>query len=299
MDLSIITVSYNDREVLDVTLDAVFKSQTRYSYEMIVVNNKSPDSSMDMVREKYLSNPQFAPRLKLIENDANLGFGKGNNIGMKAATGDYILLLNSDTKVDPNNFEEMVTFMKSRPDVGIATCKLVRADGNIDAPSRRSEPDPKVSFYRLSGLQKLFPKWFGAYNVLNSNVDEDTQLEACSGAYMIMSRAAYHATGGFDERFYHYGEDLDLCRMVREAGLKIWWHPKTKCVHYRGQASKKEPQKNLYAFHEAMWTYYDKWYRKEYSFLMDAFVYIGIWGRYYAKSFANSLRPANKQFVSK
>ncbi len=298
MDLSIVTVSYNDREVLDVTLEAVFNSVTNYSYEMIVVNNNSPDRSFDMVREKYFSKPEFAEKMKLIENEANLGFGKGNNIGMRSAKGDYILLLNSDTKLAPDNLEEMISFMKSRPDIGIATCKLIKPNGEIDKASRRSEPNPKTAFYRLSGLQFLFPKKFGAYNVLNSDIDQDSEIEACVGAYMMISRAAYEATGGFDERFYHYGEDLDLCHMVRKAGYKIWWHPKTTCIHYRGQSSKKEPKKNLYAFHEAMWIYYDKWYRKDFNIFMDIFVYVGVWTRYYLKVLRNMMRPKNKQFVS-
>jgi GT2 family glycosyltransferase len=297
-DLSIVTVSYNDREVLEVTLDAVFASNMqKYNYEMILVNNASPDGSIDMVREKYLTNPATAAKLVMIESGANVGFGKGNNNGMRVAKGDYILLLNSDTKLEPDNLEIMLDFMKSRPDVGAATCKLVTRNGEIDKPSRRSEPNMKNSFYRLSGLQQLFPKRFGAYNLMNSDPSEESELEALSGAYMMMSRAAYEAVGGFDERFYHYGEDLDLCRMIREAGFKIWWYPKTNCVHYRGQSSKKEPQKNLHSFHNAMWTYYDKWYRKDSNFLIDGVVYCGIWGRYYLKSGLNMLRK--EKYVSK
>jgi GT2 family glycosyltransferase len=297
MDLSIITVSYNDREVLKVTLDSVFNSQTQYSYEMILVNNASPDGSIDMVKEEFLTKPDYAAKLQIIEAGGNLGFGKGNNLGMKVAKGDYILLLNSDTKLDPDNLEVMINFMKSRPDIGIATCKLVRANGEIDPASRRSEPNLMRSFYRLFGLQALFPKWFGAYNVLNSDPSKDGPLEACSGAYMIMSRAAYEATGGFDERFYHYGEDLDLCRQVREAGLKIWWHPATACIHYRGQASKKTPQKMLRAFYNANWIYYKKWYSKKYWHLMDLPVYSANKFLYFLNSLQNLLRK--EKYVSK
>lgn len=299
MDLSIITVSYNDKEVLDVTLEAVYASKTKYTYEMIIVNNDSPDDSMQMVRQKYLSKPEISAKTVVIENKTNLMFAKGNNVGLKAAKGDYMLLLNSDTKLDEDNLEEMLHFMKSRPDVGIATCKLVKPDGTLDAASRRSEPNPTIAFYRLSGLQFMFPKRFGAYNILNSDIEQDSEIDACVGAYMMLSRKAYEATGGFDERYISYGEDLDLCRMVRESGLKIWWHPKTSCIHFKGQSSKKTPQKALYAFHQAMWIYYDKWYRKNSSIFLDIFVYSGVWGRYYWKTFRNFFRPVNKKFVSK
>lgn len=299
MDLSIITVSFFDKAALDVTLEAIFKSTTKYSYEVIVVNNASPDGSMDMVREKYYSNPNYKDKLKLIDNDSNLGFGKGNNIGMQAATGDYILLLNSDTKVDPDNFDIMLDFVKSRPDVGIATCKLVKPDGSLDAASRRSEPDPKVAFYRLSGLQYLFPKKFGAYNVINSDINQESELDACVGAYMLISRKAYQLTHGFDEDFFMYGEDLDLCKRVRDEGLKIWYYPKSSCVHFKGQSSKRTPQKMIYYFHQTMWLYYKKHYQAKYNIFMDIFVYCGVWGRYLLKSFLNLLRPKNRRFVSK
>jgi len=297
MDLSIITVSYNDKEQLSVTLDAVFASQTNYRYEMILVNNASPDGSIDMVKEKYLGRPELAAKIKLIESKANLGFGGGNNLGLKAAQGDYILLLNSDTKVDPDNLQVMMDFMKSRPDVGAATCKLVMSNGEIDRASRRSEPNLVRSFFRLFGLQSLFPKLFGGYNMLNSDPEKEGELEACTAAYMMISRKCYEAVGGFDERFFMYAEDLDLCRRIREAGFKIWWYPKTSCIHFRGQSSKKTPQKMLKAFHDANWIYYKKWYSQKYWHLMDPFVYVANYGLYAWKLVLNFLRK--EKYVSK
>lgn len=299
MKLSIITVPYKCRDALDVTLEAVYKSQVNFDYEVIILDNDSQDGTSEMVREKYLSKPEIAAHTQFIENGSNLGFPVANNIGMVMAKGDYILLLNPDTKVDVDNFQVMMDLMESRPDIGIATCKLIKPTGELDAASRRSEPDPKTAFYRLSGLQYLFPKKFGSYNVLNSNLDEESELDACVGAYMFMSRECYQKTNGFDERFYMYGEDLDLCKRAREAGFKIWYFPQTKCIHYKGQSSKRAPQKSLYAFHDAMWIYYDKHYRAKYNIFMDAFVYVGVWGRYYWKSIRNLMRPKAKQFVSK
>ncbi len=299
MKLSIIIVPYKCKSALDVTLEAVFASQVNFDYEVIILDNDSQDGTVEMVNEKYLSKAELAGRTHLIENGENLGFPKANNIGMRKSRGEYILLLNPDTKVDSDNFQKMMDLMESRPDIGMATCKLLAIHGGIDPASRRSEPNPKTAFYRLSGLQFLFPKKFGAYNVLNGDINQESELEACSGAYMFLSRKCYEVTKGFDESFYMYGEDLDLCKRTREAGLKIWYYPHTSCVHYKGQSSKRAPQKSLYAFHDAMWIYYDKWYRKDSNIFMDAFVYSGIWGRYYYKSFLNLLRPKNKRFVSK
>lgn len=297
MKLSIIIVLYNARDVIETTLDAVFASTAPFSYEVIIVDNASPDDAVEVIKHKYLTRPEIAAKTKLILNSQNDGFGIGNNIGMKEATGEYILLLNSDTKLDPDNLQKMVEFMESRPDVGAATCKLVMANGEIDKASRRSEPNLVRSFFRLFGLQKLFPKLFGGYNLLNKDPNVESEQEACSGAYMMMSRKAYEKTGGFDERFFMYAEDLDLCRSIRESGLKIWWYPKTVCIHYRGQSTKKTPQKMLFAFYDAMWLYYKKWYSKKYYHLMDLPVFIGTRLLYYLKTVQNFFRK--NKYVSK
>lgn len=297
MKLSVILVLYNARDVIEVTLDALYASKVDFDYEVIIVDNNSPDDSVQIIKDKYLSDPAVAAKTKLIFNSENFGFGIGNNIGMKQATGDYILLLNTDTKISPENLQVMVDFISKRPDIGAATCKLIKADGQIDPASRRSEPNLVRSFFRLFGFQSLFPKVFGGYNLLNKDPNISSELESCSGAYFLMSREAYEKTGGFDERFFMYGEDLDLCRSIRESGLKIWWHPETTCVHYRGQSSKKTPQKTLFAFYDAMWIYYKKWYSKKYFHLLDPVVFLGTRLLYYWKYFQNLFRK--EKIVSK
>ncbi len=287
MTLSIIILLYNSRDVIEVTLDSVFASKVNFPYEVIIVDNNSPDDGVELVKTKYLSRPELASKIKLILRDSNDGFGIGNNAGLKQAVGDYLLLLNSDTKLSPENLEIMVDFMKTRPDIGAATCKLIKADGEIDLASRRSEPNLARSFFRLFGFQKLFPKIFGGYNMLNKSPDIESEIEACSGAYTLMSRKAYEVSGGFDERYFMYAEDLDLCRTIRESGLKIWWYPKTTCVHFRGQSTKKTSQKMLHAFYHANWIYYKKWYSTKYYHLMDLPVYFANWSLYYFKSVLN------------
>lgn len=297
MKLSIVIPLYNSANVIEVTLDAVYASQVNFPYEVLVVDDKSPDNGVQLIQEKYLSKPEIAAKTKLILKATNDGFGITNNVAMKESTGDYILLLNSDTKLSPENLQVMVDFMDSRPDVGAATCKLVKGDGEIDAASRRGEPNLMRSFFRLFGLQALFPKVFGGYNLLNKDPNEETELESCSGAYMIMRRDAYEKTGGFDPRYYMYAEDLDLCRSIREAGYKIWWYPKTTCIHFRGQSTKKTPTKMLFAFYDAMWIYYKKWYSKRYFHIMDIPVFIGTRLLFYYKVALNFFRK--DKYVSK
>ncbi len=297
MKLSIIIPLYNSANVIEVTLDAVFASKVNFDYEVILVDDKSPDNGVELIQEKYLSQPELAKKIKLILKPTNDGFGITNNTGMKEATGDYILLLNSDTKLSPENLQTVVDFMQTRPDIGAVTCKLVKGNGEIDPASRRAEPNLVRSFFRLFGLQKLFPKTFGAYNLLNKDPNVESELECCSAAYMMMSRPAYQNSGGFDPRFYMYGEDIDLCRTIRESGLKIWWYPKTTCIHYRGQSTKKTPQKMLFAFYDAMWIYYKKWYSKKYWHIMDIPVFLGTRVLYWTKSVQNYFRK--DKYVSK
>ncbi len=297
MKLTITFVLYNARSVIETALDSVYASKVNFDYEVIIVDNTSPDDSVDFIQKKYLSQPDIAAKTKLILNDHNAGYGIAHNIALREAKGDYLLILNTDIKLELDNLQTMVDFMESRSDVGAATCKIVLANGEIDKASRRSEPDLIKSFFRLFGLQKLFPKSFGQYNMLHKDPSQQSELDVCSGAYMMMSRAAYEATGGFDERFFMYGEDIDLCRQIREVGFKIWWYPKTSCVHFRGQSTKKTPNKMLFAFYNAMWIYYKKWYSAQYFHLLDPFVYLATRMLYLWKILQNALRK--EKYVSK
>ncbi len=291
MDLSIIIVPYKSKDVLDVALSAVYGSRVNFSYEVILIDNgsESDDGTAEMIRQKYLSDPDKAQKTTYFPNP-NEGFPIGNNRGMSMAKGEYMLLLNPDTKLEPDNLQIMMDFMKSRPDVGIATAKLIKGNGELDWACRRSEPNPWRSFARLFGLQKLFPKIFGGYNVMSKDIDEETEIDACVGAYMFFHRRIFDLTKGFDEDFFMYGEDLDLCKRVREAGFKIWYYPKTTCYHYKGQSSKKSSKRSLQAFHDAMWIYYRKHYAKKYGVLFSALVYVGVKLQYGYKITRNAFR---------
>jgi GT2 family glycosyltransferase len=298
MDISIVFVSYRSKDVLKVALPAVYNSVTKYSYEVIIVDNDSSDDTVEFLEKEFLSNPTYAAKTKIIRNENN-GFGGGNNRGIDDARGDFILILNCDTKVSPDTLEIMTDFMKSRSDVGISTCKLVKANGELDWACRRSFPDPWVSFFRLSGLSKLFPKnkKLAAYNLTYKSVDEETEIDSCSGAFSFVSRACMEKIKGFDLDYFMYGEDLDLCFRAKQAGFKVWYYPKTTTVHYRGHTSKREPKRTLYAFHDAMWIFYKKHLYPKYPRPFSWLVYVGIWSRYYVKLLENMLRK--EKYVSK
>ncbi len=291
MDLSIIFVNYKDKQHLLDALDAVYSSKVNFSYEAIVVDNDSQDDSLDAVRARFFSDPAKAAVTQLVPN-VNNGFVGGNNLGISLASGEYTLLLNCDTKLSPETLQVMMDFMKSRPDVGISTCKLVKRNGELDWACRRSFPDPWVSFFRLSGLSKLFPnsKTLAAYNLTYKSVDEETEVDSCVGAFMFISPACMKAIQGFDTDYYMYGEDLDMCFRAKQAGFKVWYYPKTTTIHYKGQSSRKAPKRALYAFHDAMWIFYRKHLQQKYPAPFNWLVYVGIWGRYYVKLIQNMLR---------
>ncbi len=308
MKLSVIIVSYKCKDKLKVTLDAVLASQVDFDYEIILVDNGSQDGTVEMVEQEYLLHTLPSPGgaafpkigkeggvgsvpITLITN-TNEGFAKGNNRGLKVSKGEYKLLLNPDTKVAPETLQVMMDFMKSRPDVGISTCKLLKGDGTLDLACRRSLPNPWNGFMRVTGLSFLFPssKLASGYNLTSADVDTEMEVGSCVGAFMFVSPSCYEKIGLLDEDFYMYGEDLDWCKRAGDAGFKVWYYPKTVTLHYKGSSSKRAPWRMLYYFHQTMWVYYRKHLKKSYPFFLNWLVFVGIWARFMLQLTKNILR---------
>lgn len=271
MDLSIIIVNYNTKELLKQTIQSVIDNTENISYEIIVVDNASVDGSVDMVNKDY-------PQVRIIENTENLGFSKANNKGIKIACGRCIMLLNSDTYVLESCLESCINYMDKYKDIGTVGCKVVLANGKLDHACKRGFPTPEASLYYLLKLDKLFPKVkkFGQYKMSYVLEDDISEVDSLTGAFMIVRREVIEKIGGLDEAFFMYGEDIDWCYRIREAGYKIMYYPKVKIIHYKGQSSKKKRLKTIYEFHRAMYLFYKKHYYKKYNFLVTLFVYIGI-----------------------
>ncbi|MCY6484520.1 glycosyltransferase family 2 protein [Clostridium aestuarii] len=271
MDLSIIIVNYNTKELLKQTIQSVIDNTQNISYEIIVVDNASVDGSCDMVNKDY-------PQVKVIKNTDNLGFPKANNKGIKIASGRYVMLLNSDTYVLENCLESCINYMDKYEDIGALGCKLVLANGELDHACKRGFPTPEASLYYLLKLDKLFPevKKFGQYKMSYVFEDEISEVDSLTGAFMIVKREVIKKIGVLDETFFMYGEDIDWCYRIKEAGYKVMYYPEVRTIHYKGQSSKKKRLKTIYEFHRAMYIFYNKHYYKKYNFLVTLFVYIGI-----------------------
>lgn len=253
------------------------------SAEVIVVDNGSSDGTLEWL--KLWSMKHEAYNIKSIKND-NTGFASGNNIGIKQASGRYILILNPDTKLEPNALQTMLDFMEKRPEVGIAGCKIIKPDGKLDLACRRRFPNPWNSFQRLILLNNK------NYNYGDISENQEMEVDSVVGAFMMIRRIGMSENrnvgesdfrlpdGNYlDEDFFMYGEDLDLCWRCKEAGFKVWYYPKTFITHYKGSSSAKIPFRALKWFHDAMWIFYKKHYQNRYPFFLNWLVFGGIYLR--------------------
>ena len=271
MDLSIIIVNYNTNKLLANTIQSVINTVASIKYEIIVVDNASIDGSIEMLKQQY-------PQVNLIENKDNLGFPKANNIGIKEATGRYILLLNSDTIVLGNCLQRCLDYMDSNIEVGALGCKLLLANGNLDHACKRGFPTPEASLSYILKLHKLFPasKKFGQYTLNYLPNNEINEVDALTGAFMMVRKEVINKVGLLDETFFMYGEDLDWCFRIKEAGYKVVYYPEAVTIHYKGGSSKRKRYKTIYEFHRAMYIFYNKHYRNKYNFIVTGIVFVAI-----------------------
>jgi GT2 family glycosyltransferase len=247
IDLSIIIVNYNVKEFLQNLIHSIEKASNNLSTEIIVVDNASTDGSVELIKSKF-------PSIILIENKSNLGFGKANNQGLKISNGNFILLLNPDTIVSEETFLKMIEFFKNNPEAGLATPKILNPDGSLQLGCRRSFPGPWTSFCKVTGLSNLLPnsRIFARYNLTYLPENQTNEVDAISGSFMMMKREVYEKVGGFDEQFFMYGEDLDLCYRIQKAGFKVFYVHSTQIIHYKGESTKRSDIDELRVFYEAM-----------------------------------------------
>jgi GT2 family glycosyltransferase len=247
IDISIIIVNYNVKEFVKNLLFSLHKALENYSSEIIVVDNASSDGSVEDIREKF-------PYVKVINNKDNVGFGKANNQGLEISEGKYIVLINPDTIVREDTFKKIIEFMKSKPEAGMTTCKVLNPDGTLQLACRRSFPGPWTSLTKITGLSKLFPnsKLFAKYNLTYLDENKISEVDAISGSFMMFTREVYEKVGGFDPQFFMYGEDLDLCFRTQQAGYKVYYIPDTEIIHYKGESTKRSSIDETKIFYNAM-----------------------------------------------
>jgi GT2 family glycosyltransferase len=272
--VSVLVVSYNVRELLLDTLQALFASRD-VDLEVVVVDNASEDGSAEAVEERY-------PHVRVIRMRSNVGFGRANNAGFGECHGRFVLLLNPDVLAAPDCVARLADFLLVHSEAGAVGPKLTRPDGGLDLAARRSFPSPMVALYRILGLSRLFPnsRRFGRYNLSHVSPDQLQEIDAGTGACLMLRRAAIERVGFFDPDFFMYGEDLDLCYRIKEGGWKVYYLPSATAIHVKGAASRQYTQRMLWQFHSAMWTFHDKHYADDLPAFGNGLIWAGIWLRW-------------------
>lgn len=254
MQLSILIVNYNVTALLRKCLASVEKFAQHVDYEVIVVDNNSPDASWKILVEEF-------PKVKFIASEKNGGFAFANNLAAKYATGKFLLLLNPDTELEDNYLAEILNFAETQKNFGCLGVRMHDAAGNFLPESKRSVPGIINSF------EKLFLP-FGAKksskNYYRNDISETdiSETEVITGAFMLIERSVYLDIGGLDERYFMYGEDIDICCTLLNSGRKNWYYGKASILHYKGESTVKN-RKYYEIFYGAMQIYLDKYYRKQ------------------------------------
>ena len=233
MKISIIIVSYNVKFYLEQCLLSVRKATEGIEAEVIVVDNRSKDGSVEYLRRRFRE-------VTFVASNHNLGFARANNLAIKRAKGEYVLLLNPDTILGEEVLKESIRFMDCHPNAGGLGVKMLKCDGGAAMESRRGLPSPLTAFYKMCGLCNKYPKSrrFGKYYMSYLPWDEPARIEVISGAYCLMRHTAIDKVGMLDEDFFMYGEDIDLSYRLLKGGFENWYLP-VSILHYNGESTHK------------------------------------------------------------
>jgi len=255
LELSIVIVSYNVRDLLQQALDSLIDAAEGLQHEIFVVDNASKDHTVEMVHEKY-------PQVHLIVNQKNIGFSKANNQAIEKAIGKYILVINPDTITSVDTLHKVIHFMNQHEEAGGLGVRMINAQGKFLGESKRGLPTPWVAFSKFLGFSKFFPtsKLFNRYYMGWINEYETAEIEVLAGAFMLLKKKALDQIGLFDESFFMYGEDIDLSYRLSLAGFKNYYFPETYIIHFKGQSTRKLSWRYIRSFYGAMFIFVRKYF---------------------------------------
>lgn len=285
-DISICIVSFNTRDLLRGCLESLISDSTRYSCEIIIADNGSTDGTIEMLAEEF-------PQVKVIQNSENLGYTIPMNQALRAGSGRYFMQLNPDTVIQPGLLNGLVEFMDSHPQAGICTPKVLNRDGTFQKQCRRSAARPWDAITYVLGLSSLFPRsrLFGRYLMAYLPEDETDEVEAVSGSCMVIRSEVIDQIGCLDEQFFAYQEDSDFCFRARKAGWRVYYYPAVRIIHFGGHGgSRFVPYRGVFAWHRSFYLYYRKHLARDYFFLVNWLVYLGIGMKLVFSLLANALR---------
>lgn len=254
MELSVIIVNWKVKNLLRDCLKSIFSDTSHKKFEVIVVDNDSKDGSVEMIKSEF-------PQVRLIENRENVGFGRACNQGIKRSCGNYLFILNPDTLVKANTLQNIIDFMESNPKAGIGGCYVYYPDGKPQS-SFYKFPTPLSYFSRMFSLFRIFPKirltqkffWEYADNNIAGPVDR------VLGGAMVLRKETVEQIGSFDEAYFMYAEELDLCYRARQKGWEVSTIPNTEIIHYHQQSSLQNIRKTTFHKFKSDFIFFKKFY---------------------------------------
>ncbi len=271
MELSIIVVNYNVKHFLEQCLQSVYVSAKHISSEVIVVDNNSVDGSVEMIKNNF-------PNTIIINNKKNVGFSKANNQAIKIAKGSIVLMLNPDTVIQEKTLKYVLNFINITNNVGAVGIKMVDGKGNFLPESKRSLPKPSTAFYKIFGLSRVFPnsKKFGKYHLNFLDKDKIHEIDVISGAFLMTKKSVLEEVGFLDERFFMYGEDIDLSYRIQKKGYINYYLPDHSIIHYKGESTKKTSVNYIFTFYNAMILFVKKHYDKKDASILISIIKLAI-----------------------
>jgi len=272
--VSAIIVNFNAGCLLNVCVNSLLNSPN--ISEIILVDNASSDSSLDSVSQ--------LPIVTIVQNPINLGFASACNIGLQHVRGEYVLFFNPDCSMTAEALSKLIACLKSDEAIGMVGGLLIHPDGSEQAGGRRAVPTPWRSFVRAFGLHSFehrWPKLFFDFHLHNQALPtKPIEVEAISGACMLVKRSAFNDVGLWDEGYFLHCEDLDWCMRFRQKGWKILFVPNAKIIHEQGYCGKSRPIFVEFHKHKGMVRFYKKFFRLQYPGLLMGLVTFGVWFRF-------------------
>jgi GT2 family glycosyltransferase len=286
MKLSVVVICWNDLKVIKDCLESIYKETPTISFEVIVSDNGSTDISVEYIREHF-------PDVRIVENGANLGFARGNNVGIEIARGEYVLILNPDTIIHDRALEKLVAYADTRPDGGAFGCRVLNPDGSFQNPAR---PLP-TAFGVLIGALNL--RWLGKMSdVFESDVYYDwagrteRTIGFQSGCGIMVRRDLLERLRGFDERFFYHFEETDLCCRIWKSGSKVMFYPGAEITHLGGQSVGRFPIRFALETYRSRYRYFYKHFGKKRMIQMRWISLLYLWVRHIGYSLQRPLRSS-------
>lgn len=272
MDVSVIIVNWNTKELLSNCINSIQEKTAGVSYEIIIVDNNSADGSAEMIKMEF-------PHCKLVASNKNNGFSRGNNLGIHEAIGRYIFFLNPDTILVTNALNGMFKLMESNQSVGAVGCKLLNRDGSIQFICARTFPTLFNQFSYYMMFNRLFPKSKRFTNVELGYWDhkESMEIDCLSGACIFAKKSIIDKIEGFDDSFFMYAEDVDLCYRIKQEGWKLYYLASEEIYHLGGASSKKQSHRyfSAIAMRESNYLLFNKHYGKTSSQIYKVIIFVG------------------------